>query len=159
MTKSSFAEIAIKIWAITLLVPSLFGLPSLVAKAVVVGPQAVLTLDFVDFALVAGLAVALLLFARPIAERLARPDHAAEDVRDTASLQVVGFGCVGLYFAVLGLRDCLGLLFELVVKPSGESYLWQTALQQLIPAVVQMAAGTVIFFARMRLASVPRQRA
>jgi membrane protein implicated in regulation of membrane protease activity len=158
MTKSSFAEIAIKIWAITLLVPSLLGLPSMVAKAVVVGAQVVLTFEFVDFALVAALAVALLMFARPIAERLARPDHAAEDVHDTRSLQVVGFGCVGLYFAVLGLRDCLGLLFELVAKPSGESYLWQGAPQQLIPAVVQMVAGTAIFLARKRLASVSRER-
>jgi|ERR1051325_3580036 hypothetical protein len=157
MRKASLAEVAIKVWALFLLVTSALALPTFIAKLAVVGAQTFGTFEFFDFAITVGVALALFAFARRIAKWMAgaETDDGGGETW-TPSLQSVGFGCVGLFFAVRGLRDCAELLVELAVKPGTESYIWQGAASQLAGPIVEIVAGVVIFLARGRAAGQKR---
>jgi hypothetical protein len=155
MRKASLAEVAIKVWALFLLVTSAFALPTFIAKLAVAGAQSFVTFEFFDFAITVAVALLLFAFARRIAKWMAgAEDESTVGAAWTPSLQAVGFGCLGLFFAVRGLRDCTELLFELALKPSSESYLWQGAAPQLAGPAVELIAGVVIFLARGRMARV-----
>ena len=133
MTKSALAEIAIKVWAITFIVRAAMASPFLVIQVAGVGLYGS-ALELLDFGFPVLIAIVLLWTARPISRRLARPDEAIEVA---GSLQRTAFGCLGLYFAVVGLADCIGFL-----AARGNN------TQQLTAGFVQAVAGVAIVLGR-----------
>ena len=161
MRARALAEVLLKVWAITLLVQALFAVPqALGVLFVAASPGTVMStwqIGGTSLLVSAGLlliaALLVFAFAQKLASFIARADDKVES--SESSLQTVAFGTLGLYFAVLGLRQLGGLAFELVVRPEWEtervSYLWQNSPRTVVEAAVQTVCGFALLLGRRGL--------
>lgn len=165
VTKRSLAEIALKVWAVTLLVSSVLQIPGIVSQFFAVQSSSdpmwrvAVASNLVYMVLAAAAGFVILKYAAPLAERLAQPDDTIEIPDKAAALGPVAFGCLGLYFAILGIRNCAGLAYELAigwshVRGDNLEWLWRNQPGKLVEAIVQTVAGVALFLGRNGLTTV-----
>jgi hypothetical protein len=165
MTAKTAGELALKVWAVILLVSAVLFIPGVVSqfstKAISSTEsstwQIVAIWNSVHLVLTAAVALLLLRYATRISSLFKVEDSQTDATLDAASLQSVAFGTLGAYFLVLGIRQCAGLAFELATKPAYEqeslAYLWRNQPRALAEAIVQSAAGLLLLLGRHGLSA------
>lgn len=165
MTAKSAGEVALKVWAVVLLVSALissFGvLFELGTRSLpwIDGDAWKISIVWNSFHSVLTIIAALLLlkYASRIAGAFKLEDR--EDAHlDAESFQTVALGTLGAYFLVLGIRQCAALVFELATKPAYEqenlAYLWRNQPRDLAGAIAQTLAGLILILGRRGLSAM-----
>jgi hypothetical protein len=166
MTAKTAGEVALKVWAVILLVSAMLSVPGAVAQFSTKGTSTTETSHWhvvavwnsAHLLITVVVAFALFTYAGKISSRFSVDDSQNGAPLDSVSLQNVAFGTLGAYFIVLGIRQCAGLAFELATKPAFEqeslAYLWRNQPRILVEAIVQLVAGLVLLLGRRGLSAV-----
>ena len=161
MSPRNLAEVLLKVWAVTLLVEAVLGVPNIAGQIMAMGGEgdtrAVRIMgvwSFLYFALTAIVGSWILKFAPRVAARLAPPPSDEQFV--APRLEVAAFGVLGAYFLILGLRDCASLAFRAATKPFGAEmppHLWQGYGEEVTGAIVMTIGGLLLLLGREGLAT------
>ncbi len=164
VTAKQLAAVLIKVWALTLIVSAILGLQAVLAQYFAPEARAdaswriVAGWNFVNVLVGVIAGTVLLLYASRIAAKLTGDLTSVQgSTGNVATIEAVAFACVGLYFAVRGIREIVVVLFELATKPQYEtdslSYLWRTVPETLVGAIGQTVCGLILFFGRNGIAT------
>ena len=164
MNARTLAELALKLWGVTLLLGALLSLPATLwmfgttqdddpQSALVRATQAGYILNVVLQA-VAGFAV--LVWADSIVALFESGSTPLQVGASAGELQVLGFALVGAFFLVNGLGEAAAAGYVLLTKPEFDptdtwSYMWARQGEGMVKAVVQIAAGALLVFGREAL--------
>jgi hypothetical protein len=164
MSAKTLAELALKVWGVTLIIGALTSLPAALwmFDAVPAGdPQAALMrgsqIGFVLNIIVQALAgFAVLVWADSIVALFESDTTPIQIDATKAELQVLCFALVGVFVLVGGLQSAVGAAYVLLFKPTSDqadtwSYRWGQQGEDLIKAVVEIAAGAILVFGREAL--------
>jgi hypothetical protein len=162
MTTRALAVLALRVWGVVLLgwalatVPIILFTATLEARGVFGRDPARLPGLVVQFVA----ALALIVFAEPIARR-AIPDDSLRDAGlDAAQLSIVAFALVGVFLLADGAQTAAAAGYALATKTRGPlrlgafpvaEQLWERQRQQIARSIAEMLAGVAVL-CRDRLA-------
>lgn len=160
MNAKTLAELALKIWGVTLLVSALAALPAaLLMAAADPGDaqaswfRATQNATLLNVVIQALVGTAVLVWADRITALIESDTKEIQVDTNTVDLQVLGFALVGAFVLVDGLRNVAGVAYVLFSKPGFDetdiwSYLWPRQNEAMVKAVVQVVAGAFLIFGR-----------
>jgi hypothetical protein len=164
MQTRSLGSVALKTWAVILLVSSVLSVATIISQlsASPRGTQrhlwvigSVWNTGYVVLSVI--VALLLLKYADRLSEKLYPPEEAALPV-DVRQLEQAAFGTVGVYFIVTGIRAVAAAVFQLATRPALETetlgYLWRNQPQTIVDGAVQLVAGLVLLLGRRGFAVV-----
>lgn len=166
MHAKGLAELALKIWAVMLIVQAFLALPAALSMLTLVAnsasPQDLLiratqrghVFNLVIYA-VSG--IALLIWADKVVA-LFESDTTPLQIGVTASdVQILGFALTGIFFLVGGLQNAAAVALVFITKPPLDpddirEFFWEHHGEAMIKAVIQIAAGVLLIFGRTTIA-------
>jgi len=165
MNARTLAELALKIWGVTLVVRALASLPVTLLMAVGGAgsdPQANF-MRITQIASVLGVVIqgavgtAVLVWADRITDLIESDTAPIQIDADIDELQVLGFALVGVFILVGGLQNVASAAYVLLSRPKVDetnawAYLWTRQSEAIVRAVVQVIAGALLVFGRRTIA-------
>jgi hypothetical protein len=165
MNARTLAELALKIWGITLLVSALASLPvTLLMAAAGAGsdPQANLIrttqiASILGVVIQAAVGTAVIVWADRITDLIESDTAPIQIDTNIAELQVLGFALVGVFILVGGLQNVASAAYVLLSKPKFDetnawTYMWTRQNEAIVKALVQVIAGGLLVFGRKTIA-------
>ena len=163
MNAKTLAELALKLWGVLLALGSLLSLPAALwmtwtvpsgdeQAAFMHATQVGYTLNVV----LQGLGgVAVLVWADRIVALFEADDTPLNIDVSHAHVQILAFAIVGVFVLIDGLQNAVAAGYVLWTKPDladTSSYMWARQGEDMIKAVVQIAAGALLVFGREAVA-------
>jgi hypothetical protein len=159
MNAKTLAELALKIWGITLLVSAVAALPAaLLMAAADPGSDAQATwfrvtqqASLLNVVIQGLVGTAVLVWADRITALIESDTKELRVDTNTSDLQVLGFALVGTVVLVGGLQNVAGVGHVLLSRPAFDdtdtwAYLWPRQNEAMVKAVVQVGAGAYLTF-------------
>jgi hypothetical protein len=159
----SLGTVALKTWAVILLVSGVLSIGTLLSQ--LAAPAAggerrlwvvatIWNAGYLVLSLIA--AVLLLKYADRVAEKLYTPEETTLPF-EALQLEQVAYGTLGVYFLVKGVRAVAAAAFQLATRPALEtetvSYLWRNQPGVIVDGTVEFAAGLILLLGRRGLAA------
>jgi hypothetical protein len=161
MNAKTLAELALKIWGVTLLIGSLASLPVTLLMSVASpgnDSQAALIRasqigSILHFVIQALVGVAVIVWADNITNLIESDVTPLRVDTSTAEFQALGFALVGVFVLVEGIQNVAATAYVWFSRPSFDqteplSYLWTRQNEAIGRALVQVVAGALLVFGR-----------
>jgi hypothetical protein len=164
MDGKTMAAVALRVWALVLLLGVITSIPGtvMVLGAVPYPPEAAGFIrttqlaSLIESGVTAALALSLLLWGDLLARRAIPHTPTLAVGLDAAQLLAVGATLVGVYVGMRGIAEVTGVAYVVARRPdqvTGVPYLWENQSRRVIAAAVDIVLGVLLVLGRDGIAA------